>query len=331
MEAPDSIYCKDEATFCTLLRNLDSLINDGPAHGGGPLLLDFHGKHLGSTDGDLSLLVLGLPSKTYIVDAIVLDGEIPRLRTYLQDRRVRKFVWDGRSGYAELWHRYSIRLENVLDLQLVYLHEKYDASQRKCLLLHGKTVALREKQLLSPTAVESDLNRTCRDNCSNAGRRGLQSQSCTERPLSIDNMESALTQMNYIRQLTTNLIPQVKTSANILRESKRYIELWHHRRPARSNRYKTHNYLPQGIIERTEAERNLKLLGTRKCRGCERDLYQESFQVDFRRFARNPEKQFCYTCAKVNLRQVRRARFLDIMELAKSRTSSPALMSDAKA
>jgi len=126
--------------------------------------------------------------------------------------------------------------------------------------------------------------------------------------------------------LATELLPQASISPNILRESKRYIEIWHHQRRDPKNRYKIHNYLPQGIIERTERERNWKLLGTRACRGCERDLYQESFQVEFRRFKRLPEKQFCYTCSKVNLRQIRRNRFLDILELAKSRTSSPVLM-----
>lgn len=131
--------------------------------------------------------------------------------------------------------------------------------------------------------------------------------------------------MIHLRLLATELLPQAGESPNILRESKRYIEIWHSQRRDLKNRYRTHNYLPQGIIERTESERNWKLLGTRTCRGCERELYQESFQIEFRRFKRSPEKQFCYTCSKVNLRQMRRNRFLDILELAKSRTSSPVL------
>jgi len=134
--------------------------------------------------------------------------------------------------------------------------------------------------------------------------------------------------MAHLRLLTTALLPQVENLANILRESKRYVEMWHRARRDRLNRYQTHNYLPQGILERTEEERLFKALGTRKCRGCERHLYQDSFEVDVRRFVRNTEKQYCYTCAKVNLRQYRRARFLDILELAKSRTSSPALVTE---
>ena len=164
-----------------------------------------------------------------------------------------------------------------------------------------------------------------------SGRRVLSAQSWNERPLSVAHIEYASTQLAHLRLLATNMLPQTITSTNILRESNRYAKLWHQQRRNRSNPYKAHNYLPQGIIERTEEESSLKLLGTRKCRGCERNLYQESFQIDFRRFARNLEKQFCYTCAKVNLRRYRRTRFLDIMELAKSRTSSPALATETKA
>jgi hypothetical protein len=163
-----------------------------------------------------------------------------------------------------------------------------------------------------------------------SGRRQLNAESWSERPLPCSNLEYISTQMSQLRLLATTLIPQAGKSANILRESKRYIELYHNHRREINNPYQIHNYLPQGIIERTESERNWKLLGTRRCRGCERDLYQESYQIEFRRWARTPEKQYCYTCSKVNLRRYRRTRFHDILELAKSRTSSPILVAGKK-
>jgi hypothetical protein len=124
------------------------------------ILLDFQGKGVGSKDGNLSLLQIGVPSKTYIVDAITLKAEIPKLRPFLQHRNIRKIVWDGRLGYSELWHQYGIRLENVLDLQLVYLHEKYEVTLRNSIPLSGRMAAIKEKKLLSPAAVESELKRT---------------------------------------------------------------------------------------------------------------------------------------------------------------------------
>lgn len=107
----------------------------------------------------MSLLQIGLPNKTYIVDAIALDKSIPRLAPFLQNRNLCKIMWDGRLGYSELYHRYAIRLENVLDLQILYLRERYDFSQRKSIPLSGKLAAIREKNLLSPAVVESELKR----------------------------------------------------------------------------------------------------------------------------------------------------------------------------
>jgi hypothetical protein len=142
-------------SFAELLEDLERLVTDPAAF----ILLDFQGKAIGSTNGDLSILQIGLPLKTYIVDAITTPEDINKLGLFLRDRKLRKVVWDGRLGYSELWHRYGIRLENVLDLQLVYLHERYDVTQRKCVPLNGKVTAIKEKKLLSLTAVENEQKR----------------------------------------------------------------------------------------------------------------------------------------------------------------------------
>jgi hypothetical protein len=118
------------------------------------LFLDCHGKDLLNNDGQIGLLVLGLPEKAYIVDVVALSSNIPLLAPFLQNRKLRKVVWDGRLCYAELWHRFSIRLENVLDLQLVYLHGKYDFTQRKCFPLSGKVTAIKDQKLLPQAGVE---------------------------------------------------------------------------------------------------------------------------------------------------------------------------------
>lgn len=124
------------------------------------MLLDFEGKGMGSTDGDLSLLQIGLHPKTFIVDAVALLDDIPRLAPFLQNRNIRKVLWDGRLGYSALWHRYAIHLENVLDLQLVYLHERYDVTQRKSIPLSGIMTAIKEKKLLSTTDLEIEVSST---------------------------------------------------------------------------------------------------------------------------------------------------------------------------
>jgi exonuclease 3'-5' domain-containing protein 1 len=286
------------------------------------LFLDCHGKDLGSTDGELSLLILGLPESTYIVDAITLADDIPRLAPYLQNRDLRKVVWDGRLGYSELWHGFGIRLENVLNLQLAHLHGKYDITQRKSIPLSGKMTAVKDKKLLSAAGIEVEQKRTSQSP-PNTGRgcHRIINKTWTDRPLSQSHLDFTSIEMAHLRLLSSTLIPLATKYPHVLRESKRYIELWHHHRRDSNNPYYTHFYLPQGIIERTETERSWRLLGTRRCRGCERDLYQESYQLEFRRWQRTPEKQFCYTCAKVKLRRYRRTTFLDILELSKSRAS----------
>jgi len=235
-------------------------------------------------------------------------------------------------GYSELWHRYSIRLDNVLDLQLVYLHERFDTSQRKSFPLSGKITALKERNLISPAEVEVELDSISPSSSFVSftfidliGRHDIDPKDWSKRPLPQAHLDYAAAQLSHLRLLTTSLLPASSKFPNILRESKRYIELYHHSRRDLKNPYQTHNYLPQGIIERSEAERSLKQLGTRHCKGCERDLYQESFAVEFRRWLRNPEKQYCYTCQKVNVRRSRTRKFLDVLELVRSRTSSPSL------
>jgi len=150
-----SVYCAAEEDFSELIRNLKTFVEEPNAF----ILLDFEGKGVGSKDGVLSLLQLGLPTKTYIVDVVALDPEMSRLAPFLQNRKLQKIVWDGRLGYSELWHRYAIRLDNVLDLQLVYLHERFDTSQRKSFPLSGKIAALKERNLISPAEVEIELDR----------------------------------------------------------------------------------------------------------------------------------------------------------------------------
>jgi len=249
-----------------------------------------------------------------------LSSNIPHLAPFLQSRKLRKVVWDGRLCYAELWHRFSIRLENVLDLQLVYLHGKYDFTQRKCFPLSGKVTAIKDQKLLPQAGVEIEQKRRRSHNIKG---------NWSTRPLSQAYLDFANVEMAHLRILATSLIPLATKYPHILRESKRYIELWHHHRRDASNPYHTNNYLPQGIIERTELERSFRLLGTRRCRGCERDLYQESYAVEFRRWLRSPDKQFCYTCAKVKLRRYRRTTFLDILELSKSRASPAPVLQNA--
>jgi len=131
------------------------------------ILLDTEGHNLGSPNGRLSLLQLGLGTTTYIVDTLSYPAAIPTLKHYLETPHWRKYVWDGRSDYSELQHGHGITLKGVVDLQLVYVHlttrssraprltGMLDASQQ-LEILPGKqlaTIRLRTFQMFSEAGI----------------------------------------------------------------------------------------------------------------------------------------------------------------------------------
>jgi len=86
------------------------------------IFLDMQGRDLGSPNGRLSLIQLGLGTTTYLVDALSYPAAIPTLKRYLKSPHLHKYVWDGRSDYSELQHEHRVTLKGVVNLQLIYLH-----------------------------------------------------------------------------------------------------------------------------------------------------------------------------------------------------------------
>ena len=67
------------------------------------------------------------------------------------------------------------------------------------------------------------------------------------------------------------------------------------RRP-RASTFWDHGILPQEILERSAAiQVKYDCLGTNTCRGCGRELHQDSFQCLFKAWRRG---QLCYTCVE---------------------------------
>ena len=81
---------------------------------------DSEGHNLGQGGGTLSLLSFKLPDGAiFLVDAIVLtEQQLQPFLDILHDQNIRKWVWDGRMDYSELWHGHNVELRGVLDLQL---------------------------------------------------------------------------------------------------------------------------------------------------------------------------------------------------------------------
>jgi hypothetical protein len=85
-------------------------------------MLDCEGRSLGDQNGKLGLIQIGVETTTYLVDVILLPSAISSLKTYLENPRLTKYVWDARSDYSELLHGHGITIKGLVDLQLLYVH-----------------------------------------------------------------------------------------------------------------------------------------------------------------------------------------------------------------
>ena len=86
------------------------------------IFLDCEGRELGSRNGELALIQIGIGKAIYLVDVIAFSEAVPMLKKYLEDPDLLKYVWDGRSDYSELRHGHGITLQGLVDLQLVYIY-----------------------------------------------------------------------------------------------------------------------------------------------------------------------------------------------------------------
>jgi hypothetical protein len=85
-------------------------------------MLDCEGRSLGDQNGKLGLIQIGVETTTYLVDVILLPSAISSLKTYLENPRLTKYVWDARSDYSELLHGHGITIKGLVDLQLLNVH-----------------------------------------------------------------------------------------------------------------------------------------------------------------------------------------------------------------
>ncbi|KAI0717816.1 ribonuclease H-like domain-containing protein [Cerioporus squamosus] len=89
------------------------------------VIVDCEGRDLGMPGGALSLIAIGdaTASQIFLLDALTLsDATHPLLApllTILRRPDVTKLMWDGRADFTEIAEAYGVRMEGVLDLQLV--------------------------------------------------------------------------------------------------------------------------------------------------------------------------------------------------------------------
>ena len=88
-----------------------------------PIFLDCEGRDLGREGGKLGLVQLGVERKVYLVDVIAYPASLDTLKGILENPKLDKIVWDGRSDWCELWFGHGIAMGPLIDLQLVRVYE----------------------------------------------------------------------------------------------------------------------------------------------------------------------------------------------------------------
>lgn len=137
---------KSSATVISTVEDLSNFIWQIPRSGG--LYLDLEGFQLGR-HGSISLMsVLVYPvGVVKVIDVHELgslafttpDTNGRTLGSILQDPEHGKFFWDLRSDFDALWHLYGIKLEGIVDIQLLENYSR-EGSSKELLLGLAKAV-----------------------------------------------------------------------------------------------------------------------------------------------------------------------------------------------
>ena len=96
------------------------------------IAFDCEGHSLGESEGYLSIISLCAiqstetePIHVFLIDTLALDSETIRpVFDLLRSDEHTKVIFDGRKDWSELYHRYSVRLTRVLDLQLADIESR---------------------------------------------------------------------------------------------------------------------------------------------------------------------------------------------------------------
>ncbi|KAI0092673.1 hypothetical protein BDY19DRAFT_990374 [Irpex rosettiformis] len=281
------------------------------------IFMDCGGFNLGVRGGTLSILSLGvIPLNTiqylhiYLIDVAHLSlVDLQPIYDLLASSYATKVVWDGRMDYSALYHEYGVRMQNVVDLQLVdilsresrdtpaehlkrfnnYVHPELlrstDGKKRYAKLhrLNSLVSAVREHKPIGHRQFEKV----------KAGRRPRNSTS----PLSEAYIKYSAVDIEMIAALFLNFISNMYipllAGFSFKEKSARYVAFWADRQPltTETNHYARNAFLPLEAVDDSSGEQK------HKCEKCKRFLTKASFPL--LEFAL-PDTQFsCAVCIAV--------------------------------
>ncbi|GLB41423.1 putative 3'-5' exonuclease [Lyophyllum shimeji] len=308
----DYIYCDTPAALESALPTLRS----SPA-----LSFDCEGHNLGRLNGSLSLLTFRtmFPSPdatntTFIIDALTLPASsLLPIFSLLESDTVLKVVFDGRMDFSCLLHQHAVRLQHVLDLQLVDIASRARRGEGE----HAQMARLARVVSWADLAANRGAYRSIHRlaglrPCAEEHKvaippRGayMDHSAWLQRPLSARELTYAANDVLIISRVYAAFAAAayLERYPSVLADSMRYISLWADRPPAEGalERYRSHGLLPLHVIDvDTEAEdqERDRDVALRVCGYCERALPQTCFRADV--WDRGDVRQ-CLVCRAVGL------------------------------
>ncbi|KAI0092672.1 ribonuclease H-like domain-containing protein [Irpex rosettiformis] len=269
------------------------------------IFMDCEGVDLGVRGGTLSIITLGVISlhsptnlNIYIIDVAHLPlVDIQPIYDLLASSNATKVVWDGRMDYSALYHYYRVRMQNVVDLQLVdilsresrdtpeeHLKRFSDYVQPKLLKsadgkkLYGKIHRL--NSLINAVREHKPIG------YQHFNKAKVDHQLWDTAPLPADYIKYAAMDIEMIAALFLNFISQryyaALSAVSLKAKSSRYIAFWANRQPSAATRrdyYSGNGFLPLEIIDDCSDDLVLVPDGKKyQCKKCKRFLRKTSFR-----------------------------------------------------
>jgi len=280
------------------------------------LAVDCEGDSL-SRKGALTIITVATEEKVYIFDVLKLGQVVfsSGLGEILEDKSREKLTFDCRQDSDALWHQFKVKLNGVLDLQLlevIYRRENPAASStvNTPRLSTTNTRGGRRNRRSQRTdeveiiygfgrCIELYLQDEKLTKMKNKGKRLLKwdTKVWTRRPLTDDLIQYCVVDTMAMFRLY-NKMKDVNggEQARLRVASEKYVDLYRGKSERRFNYYETNAYLPLDIIP-DKGTLDFPASNT-ACTGCHRQFPREEFSITQ---LRNGDQK-CRVCKEINRR-----------------------------
>ncbi|XP_071807509.1 uncharacterized protein [Asterias amurensis] len=243
-----------------------------------------------SRKGQLTIVSVATENDTFLFDIKKLGAEVfdKGLRDFLQDPDRQKLMFDCRQDSDCLWHQYNVKLTNVLDLQLMEVIHRGDASTHQQLPLSTNTQVLDVPRVLG---FQKCLEDYVKDEDLIEAKKGLESHSdgvWLHRPLDKSFLRYAAADVIGMLRLY-KVLSETGNILNLLRDvSNRYVDFYRLKEDRSYDNYEGNPFLPWRIFQSYYSKEV-------QCVGCKR-LFPSA---DFTNTQKREGVQKCPVCRKV--------------------------------